>query len=317
MTSGDAEHWSNIREIGPLLGMRILITAYRIGGRPLFQLCLLPVVLFYSLAHQPSRIASREYRERMRQFMPTFPAHRPWHGFRHLWNFANTLVDKLAVWMGKITRDDVTVHGGDLIDQLLSEKRGAVLLISHLGNFEVCKALSENRPQLEMTILHHSHHALKFNQLLGQQTQHSRLELKQVTSLGVADAMVLSELLSRGRFIAISADRVPVGNPSRVLIQNFLGAPAKFPSGPFILAMSLQAPVVAVQCIKIGGCYHISFERLTDGGVVHRRERDTHLATLIAAYVVNLEQHCRRAPWQWYNFYPFWASNPTEKKVTP
>lgn len=314
MNQGDAGHWANIREIGPLLGMRILMKTYRIGGRPLFQLCLFPVVLFYSLTHRTSRLASRDYREHMHQYMPTFPAPRPWHGFRHLWNFANALLDKMAVWMGEITRANVTLQGSDLIDQLLSEGRGAVLLISHLGNFEVCKALSEDRQQLQMTILHHSHHAIKFNQLLSKQTKQSRLEFKQVTSLGVGDAMMLSDRLSHGRFIAISADRVPVDNPNRVLIQDFLGSPAQFPSGPFILAMTLQAPVLAVQCIKIDGRYHISFEMLADGGPVHRRERDTHIATLIAAYVVNLEHHCRRAPWQWYNFYPFWIGNSTENR---
>ncbi|MBR9911159.1 MAG: hypothetical protein GYB33_12495 [Gammaproteobacteria bacterium] len=299
-------HWANIGEKGSMLGMWILLQAYRVGGNLLFRICLFPVVLCYLALHPVARQASHQYRHIMHACNPAFPAPRFWHGFTHLWSFANTLLDKFAVWMGRITLRDVDVHNGDIIDDLLARGEGAIIFISHLGNFEVCQALSENRPTLHLTVLQHTINAEKFNHFLKKNARESRVEFMQVTDLNITQAITLSERLSRGEFVAISADRVPIENPDRVLRKSFLGQPAYFPTGPFILARALQVPVVSVQCIKLKGRYQIHFQRLSSGGSSSKKKRDKLLNELMDKYIANLELHCLKAPWQWYNFFPFW-----------
>ena len=39
-----------------------------------------------------------------------------------------------------------TLHQPELIDEFLAAKRGGIFLISHLGNFEICRCLSITRP---------------------------------------------------------------------------------------------------------------------------------------------------------------------------
>jgi predicted LPLAT superfamily acyltransferase len=303
-------HWASIKEHGSSLGMDILLKTYALGGRPLFQLCLFPVILFYSLFHPVAGRASRQYRQRMATVNKDFPKTRPWHRFVHLWHFGNTLLDKLSVWMGNISPADVDIHHGHIIDDLLARRQGAIILISHLGNFEICQAFSENRPALQLCVLQHTKNAEKFNRLLKRHNRETRVDFMQVGDLGVAQAMVLSDRLSQGHFIAISADRVPLDNESRTLMHPFLGLPASFPIGPFNLAISLQCPLLSVQCTKQQGRYQIDFETLWPGGTVARAERKQVLQQLLSAYVDNLERHCRQAPWQWYNFYPFWKDTP-------
>jgi predicted LPLAT superfamily acyltransferase len=286
--------------------MAILLKAYALGGKPLFQLCLWPVSLFYSLFHPVASKASLQYRRIMAAANSDFPKPKPWHSFVHLWSFANTLLDKLAVWMGKIQYADVDIHHAEIMDNLMAEGRGAVILISHLGNFEVCQALSENRPSLRLCVLEHSKNTEKFNRFVERHSAASHVDFMQVTDLGVAQAMILNERLKQGHFIGIGADRVPVDNPGRTAIVNFLGRPAAFPEGPFSLAMTLQVPLISIQCIKEGGRYQIYFEQLADGEPIAKRERPEKLRQMMAAYVDNLERYCRKAPWQWYNFYPFW-----------
>ena len=305
-------HWSGVKEHGSLIGMRILLGAYKLGGSGLFRLFLFPVILFYSVFHSVARESSLDYRRRMHSINPQFPAPAFGHSFRHIWSFANTLLDKLAVWMGKITRDDVIVHSGELIDDLLARGQGAVMLISHLGNFEVCQALSESRPTLQLTVLHHTKHAEKFNQFLDSNSRDTRVEFMQVSELDVGKAMVLSEKISAGHFIAISADRVPIENANRAMCKNFLGHPANFPTGPFVLANTLAAPVLSIQCIKQNGVYNIYFELLRDGTKLARKDRQAATDKLLSAYVENLEHYCLKAPWQWYNFYPFWQQQNIE-----
>lgn len=300
------QNWASIREAGSALGMKILLGAYRLGGKPLFQVCLFPVILFYSLFHSTAGQASLQYRQLMAKANPTFPAPRPWHRFRHLWSFANTLIDKLAVWMGRIQPEDVEVHNGQLIETLIREGQGAVLVISHLGNFEVCQAMTHTHPDLQLCVLHHTKNAEKFNRLFDRKGSDSQIRFLQVTELGVGEVMTLSEHISQGHFIAISGDRVPVNNPGRTLPVDFLGKAAPFPVGPFTLAMTLQAPIISLQCLKIDGRYRVYCEQLSAGGPVPRREREHRLQQLVTAYADNLQRHCLMAPWQWYNFYPFW-----------
>ena len=40
--------------------------------------------------------------------------------------------------------------------------------------------------------------------------------------------------------------------------------------------------------------------------VCRAKSRDQALAALAAEYARRLEYFCRRAPFQWYNFYDFW-----------
>ena len=316
MKTEPSSHWASFRESGSMLGMRIMLGAYQIGGDYLFRLFLLPPILFYSLFNIRAQRASRQYREIMHAYNSKFPSPKPWHTFKHLWSFAVTLLDKLAVWMEKINRDDVILHNVEIIDQLLSRKQGAVILISHLGNFEICQALSESHPGFRLTALHHTKHTQKFNQFLQRKSRETTVQFMQVTDLGASQAMQLSERLSIGEFVAISADRVALDNNSRTQEKEFLGRIASFPTGPFKLASALQVPVLSIQCIREGkdNRYNIYFNILDDGDHVPRKLRNEKLDQLIDDYVTNLESCCLKAPWQWYNFYPFWPNSTGKTK---
>jgi predicted LPLAT superfamily acyltransferase len=300
------QHWAGISEYGSVYGMRFMLAVYSLCGTTVFKICLFPVVLFYTCFHGIARSASFDYRVKMHAFNPDFPAPKFGHSFLHIWSFATALLDKMSVWMGKITRRDVVIHNGEIIDELLDSGQGAVIMISHLGNFEICQALSEDRPRLQLIALQHTKHAEKFNQLLDQHNKGTRVEFMQVTELDVGKAMILSERISQGHFVAISADRVAINNAERALTKNFLGHPAQFPTGPFVLANTLAAPVLSIQCIKQNGVYNIYFDVLRAAHKFSRKERAIATDNLLAAYVKNLEHYCLKAPWQWYNFYPFW-----------
>jgi predicted LPLAT superfamily acyltransferase len=286
--------------------MRILLFAHRFGGQLIFRILLVPVICFYVIVRRQSQSASTDYLSRMHRFTGTFPAPRIWHVFLHFWNFAGALLDKLSVWSGEITLDDIVIHGRQTMDDLVAAKHGGLLLISHLGNFEICQALSEKIPDFRLTVLHHTRHATKFNQLLNQYKNASSIALLQVTDLDMGVAMQLSERVTSGEFLAMSADRIAIDNPGSAVTASFLGAPAPFPSGPFILGLTLQAPIVTAFCIKEAGRYNVYFETLWEGGEVRRRERTDVISGLMHAYVKRLEYYCQRAPLQWYNFYSFW-----------
>ncbi len=327
MSGQHQTHWANIGEAGATTGMRFLLGCYKLGGAPLFKLVLFPVMVYFFLFRKQARLHSQAYLQRVIPGFTPRSVSAWWLGFAHFWSFALALIDKLAVWMGRIKLADVVIHNDALIEDLLARKQGALFLISHLGNFEICRCLSARHANLRLTVLMHTKHAQKFNRLLEEQVGESNIDIIQVTEITPATAMMLSERAERGEFIAIAGDRVAVTHPENCLLVNFLSEQAALPVGPFMLASILRTPLIALFCLREQGRYQIYFEQLSAAVQVSRIHRREQLTQLAQTYADRLEFFCRREPLQWFNFFDFWhlpsftpsvsqPIDPTLKKVS-
>ncbi|MGI9287731.1 MAG: hypothetical protein ACR2P1_20270 [Pseudomonadales bacterium] len=302
-----AEHWADIKESTTVTGIRLMVTVYRYGGNVVFRVFLLPVIIFYFTVNARARRASLLYLKHLHSFDHRLPAPRLIHSFRIFWQFGQALLDKFAVWMGRITRLHAKIHNDNLIDQLQEQNQGAVILTSHLGNFEVCRAMSQSHRGVKLTVLVHTKNAEKFNELLSGYDNQQAIELLQVSDMSVATSIRLSEKIANGEFVAIAADRVPISSLATVSVE-FLGRKAPFPIGPFALASALGAPVIMLTCIKLQGRYNIFFDKLSDGGQLGRKARARQIAELSASYVQRLQELVQLAPYQWFNFFDFWRN---------
>ena len=131
---------------------------------------------------------------------------------------------------------------------------------------------------LKLTVLTHTKHAVRFNRLLAQLNPHSQLNLMQVTDLTPATAVLLSEKINQGEFVAIAGDRIPVAPNPRVAFTRFLGAMAPFPVGPYILANLFQCPVYLLFSLRTDRGAAIQFELFREEIRLPRKNRDDTLA---------------------------------------
>ena len=107
--------------------------------------------------------------------------------------------------------------------------------------------------------------------------------------------------------VAMLADRT-LEDDRRVLCE-FLGADAPLPQGPFELAALLGAPVVLFSGVyDAGRRYRLRFELFCDRVVLPRDDRPAALKAWCQRYADWLAANCRAAPYNWFNFYDFWAS---------
>ena len=302
-------NWAFIKEKGTLTGMRIMLVVYRIGGHTLFRIFLFPVIFFYFLFKSELRKNSKDYLLAVKKKTDSLPKVNFLLSFRHILKFGSSLIDKFSVWMGEIKIDQVNVHGSELFDELFSNKQGAVIVISHLGNFEVSSALSQSNPQMNLTILQYTKHAQKFNLLLNKFKTNSNIEMLQVTDLDISMAMKLGEKVRRGEFIAISADRLSINHPETSVTCNFFNRPADFPNGPYVLASILQVPLMLLICVKRKGKYNIYFEKIAEGRKISKHERQDFIKDSAQLYAERLEYYASQNPLQWFNFFDFWKSN--------
>ena len=68
------------------------------------------------------------------------------------------------------------------------------------------------------------------------------------------------------------------------------------------MAAMLRRPVVLMLGLHRGGRrYDVVFETIA------ARPAEEAIEDTMRRYVERLEYHCRRAPYNWFNFYDFWA----------
>ena len=227
---------------------------------------------------------------------------------RHFAAFAETILDKMLLWGGLFDTSTVSLHGAGLegIERCLDEGRGALLICAHLGNLELCRVLSRRRADLKLTVLVHTRHAQAFNRMLARLNPDSQLNLLQVTEMTPATAMLLAEKVAQGEFVVIAGDRVPVSPQPRVALAPFLGAPAAFPIGPYVLAAALGCPLFAMACTHEGNGYRLHFERFCERVLLPRASREAALVEQATRFAGWLEAQLRRSPLDWFNFFPFW-----------
>jgi len=293
---------------------------FRWCGRRGCLVMLVPVVLYFYLSGRTQRAASRNYLSRV------LGRRAGWgDGFRHFMDFAERALDTLAAWLGTIPADAVDLSEAGLLDHIATEPRGGLLVVSHHGNAELVRALVKTELRDRLSVLVHTRHAENYNRILREFRPEAAARLIQVTDIGPDTAIHLKACVERGEWVAIAGDRVPVlsrdrSRDNRVSRVPFLGAPAAFSHGPWVLAAVLDCPVYLLFCRRTGsGRWQVSFERFAERIVLPRGDRAGALVAYIGRYAERLAAECRAAPWQWYNFFDFWrdAEEMDVKKTEP
>ncbi|MGS1006012.1 LpxL/LpxP family acyltransferase [Achromobacter anxifer] len=306
MSAAD-QHWAGQPERGSAVLMRLTAWAARTLGRRLVAPVVWLVVLYFYISGGRARRAIAAYQRRLKQsgaLAEPLPRRMP--VYRQYLAFANAILDKLDVWQGKITMANLDIADPDGLHAQMGRNRGQILVGSHLGNIEVCRALAEQSGALKLNVLVHDKHAAHFSRLL--HAAGGGLRMIQVSELDAPAMLDLAQRLDRGEWLAIAGDRVPLQG-DRCTPVDFLGESALLPQGPWLLAGLLRCPVNLLFCTRHGARYRVAMERLSDGIEWTRATRQARIAELAQRYADRLAAHCRLAPLQWFNFYPFWKDD--------
>ena len=228
--------------------------------------------------------------------------------YRHFFTFAATIHDRVYLVNRRFEMFDIEVHGEDTLRRLLAGGKGVFLMGAHLGSFEVIRAIGWRDTDLRVAMVMHQDNAQKINAMLAAINPEAGQD---IIALGHIDSMLkLQERLDEGGAVGMLADRTP-GNDTLYPVQ-ILGADANLPSGPFRIAALLRRPVVFMTGLYLGGNrYAVHFDPLADFSAVAREQRDAALEAAISRYAALLDQYCREAPYNWFNFFDFWQPAPT------
>lgn len=306
--SAGAIHWARIGESTFVAGIWFFYGLHRLVGRRVLRALMWPVVLVHAVAHPAALRASRDYLRSMHAAHGVPAGGVPGLGasLRHLFSFAETILDKLLAFGGRYPWEQVRFEGLQLVEALRAGGQGALLVTAHMGCLELCQAAAARMPGLKLTVLVHTRHAERFNRVLQRLNPDNPARLLQVTDVNAATAVDLGQRLAAGELVAIAGDRVPVGG-GRIAMAPFLGRPAPFPVGAYVLAALLQCPLLLLGCVRQGRGHVVHFELLAQRVELPRSTREALLAQHAARFAARVEALLVRAPYDWFNFFDFWG----------
>ena len=302
--------WTAIAERGSLRALHLIRWIYARFGRRAVMVLLTPIVAYFFVTGGAARRASMDYLRTLRATPRgrASPGERPtWrHSFRHLYEFAENIVDSMIVWSGDGERIRIDERGSEHLLELVREGRGGILLSAHLGSSDMLRVLSK-QTGIVLNVLSFTRHAARINAFFDQLQPGLRMRLIHFEPGSISVALEIKAAIDRGEFVGILGDRVWESERGRSVAVPFLGRRTRFPLGPFLLQATLGCPMLLSTCVRTGhGRYAASTELFAPAAIVPRRERAKYAEELVHRYAAALESECLRAPYQWFNFFDFW-----------
>ncbi|MFT6389582.1 MAG: putative LPLAT superfamily acyltransferase [Cellvibrionaceae bacterium] len=309
------QHWASLQEAGTLTGLRFLFLLYRLFGKGFYSLLMYPVAFYFLLFNAESRRASQFFLKLHWQVNPGFWVKKPsfFNSVIHFKQFAETILDKALAWSSEITEDEFVVEDFSIIEELMADKRGQLVIGTHFGNLEYCRGFMQRYKEKIINILVYDKHSANFVQVMQKLNSDSRVNIFQVDEFDVATILLLKQKIDKGEWVFIAGDRIPLGGLQRTIEVDFLGKKAPLPIGPYLLAKALECPVKLMfgyRHPKLGKD-KVCFEVVPFAEAIHfsRKSRQQALHVYAQEFASNLERHSLQAPYQWFNFYDFWGDS--------
>ena len=255
-------------------------------------LFVIPVCLILN----PSRKTSYSFYRKRLGYGPWMAA---WMTYINHVRFSEAVIDKFAMYAGK--RFKVLSRGMEIIDHLNARPEGYIQLSAHIGNYEIAgyTLSAKNKPFNALVFDGEKASVMENRGKLFSDTLIKMIPLK----ADMSHLFAIDQALQSGEIVSMPADRIN-GSP-RFLEQDFMGASARFPKGPFTLATMRGLDVLSVHVMKTArSTYTIFVRELPYDKTAGRKDQ---MAQLSRAYADCLEDMLLDYPEQWFNFYDFWS----------
>ncbi len=228
-----------------------------------------------------------------------------WCTFRQYQNFTTIHLDRFLVASGHEIA--ATSDGLEKLEQVITDG-GAILLMSHLGNWELAAHLLKQRhPGLQMLLYmgKKEKEGIERMQKEGLRQAGVRIigvEQDQASPLAAVEGI---RLLGNGGLVSMTGD-VVWHRDQRTVQVPFLGHGIRLPVAPYVFSLVSGAPILVFFAFRTGrGQYHFTLSDPIHVRPAGRDDREQAIARAAGQYAALLETALRAHPLQWYHFRRF------------
>jgi predicted LPLAT superfamily acyltransferase len=226
--------------------------------------------------------------------------------YRNYYSFGQVLLDKIAMMAGFNTKFNFTFDGEDYLTGMVENKTGGLLISAHVGNFEMAGYMFSRLNTRVNIIMFDAEHEKVKDYLSSVVNRNFNVIVIREDNSHIYE---INRALSEKQIVCLHGDRFLKG--SKTLTTGFLGGEARFPTGPFYMAMKYNVPVSFVFAMKGSrNSYHFSAtppEYYQQSGLQDLRNQT--ILKIINSYIEQLEMKIRNYPTQWFNYYNFWDAD--------
>ena len=285
--------WSG-KSRGTLLTIRMYVFIIRkFGLYPAYFLLIFITLYFFIFA--PSSTRSMYYYFRRRFGYTGFSAFT--NVYKTYFKYGKIQLDRVLITAGMKERYTFDFDGIEHIENLRKLNKGGILLTAHIGNFNLAKHFFDEQHTstiINLVISDFEHENIK--NYMESVTGKSAVKII-VLQKDLSHIFKMNQALKNNELLVFAADRYM--EEAKTWEADFLGAKAKFPQGPFKLAIRNDIPVLFVHIMQEQKFHYHFYARPY---IPEKKSPKEVLKT----YIENLEKMVKKYPHQWYNFYDYW-----------
>ena len=198
--------------------------------------------------------------------------------------------------------------GWENLKEVLDNNQGGIILMSHIGNWEIAAHLLRRRKD-----------DLKLLLYLGTK-QKEQLEKLQKENLAQSDIKIIAvdqdggtpfhliesnKVLKEGGLVSLTGD-ILWHEAQRKVPVRFLGHEVYLPESPHMMALLAERPLFFLFCLKTGkNEYTVQVSQPIYVEAASRKERAEAVRKSAQSYADLLEKAVRDHPYEWFHFEPF------------
>jgi lauroyl/myristoyl acyltransferase len=196
-------------------------------------------------------------------------------------------------------------EGWEYLDHAVKKKTGAIVIMSHIGNWELAAQML-NRKGLPIMLYLGAKHKEQVERIQKENLAQSGIRIVETSDREKSPFALLPGInfLREGGIVSMTGDRL-WGEQSYVMVD-FLGYEAKLPDTPHLFALMTGAPLLTFFVNQdAAGIYHIKISPGRKVFAATRRDRKKAVRESVQIYADDLARYAGEHPFEWHHFEPF------------
>lgn len=253
----------------------------------------------------PSRVAIS-----VRFYQALFPnrswTYHIWCTWRQYHNFIYIFLDRFLLQdFGDIS---YTSEGWEYLEEAVKNKTGGIILMSHMGNWEIAAHLLKRKLEgIRLLLYMGIRHKEQIERMQKDSLSHSGIRIIALNQDGGSPFDIVEglEFLKEGGLVSLAGDIIWSGD-QRIIPVRFLDHEVYLPETPHIFALLSGVPLFIFFSFRTGKKhYHCTITKPKYVKAASRFERKEVIRRSAQEYADVLDQTLRQYPLQWYHFEPF------------